>query len=70
LQPTTPSGVLIWMHAERSPFVGIVLAVVFVVVETVGLIAYAPVHAGKTAAAVGKPDSMQHFKRVKVRCRR
>ena len=55
------------MHAERSPFVGIVLALVFVAVETVGLLAYAS--APTAAAGVSKPE-LQHFKRVKVRCHR
>ena len=58
------------MHAERTPFIGIVLALVFVAVETVGLIAYAAAPAASTAASVSKPDSMKQFKRVKVRCRR
>jgi hypothetical protein len=58
------------MHAERTPFVGIVLALVFVAVETVGLVVYAPAPPADSVASVGKPDSMQHFKRVKVRCRR
>jgi hypothetical protein len=58
------------MHAERTPFVGIVLALVFVAVETVGLLAYTSAPATTPAAAVSKPDSLQHFKRVKVRCRR
>ena len=58
------------MHAERSPFVGIVLALVFVAAETIGLLAYASAPQPTPAASVSKPDSLQHFKRVKVRCRR
>lgn len=54
------------MHAERTPFAGIVLAVV----ETVGLLAYTPAPDATAAASVTKPDSLQHFKRVKARCRR
>ena len=58
------------MHAERTPFVGIVLALMFVAVETVALIAYAPAPDATTAASVSKASSLQHFKRVKVLCRR
>ena len=58
------------MHAERAPFIGIVLALAFVAVETVGLIAYAPAPVADSAASVGKPDPLHGFKRIKVRCRR
>jgi hypothetical protein len=59
------------MHAERAPFIGIVLALVFVAVETVGLIAYAPAPVASSAAASeGKPGPVQSFKRIKVRCRK
>ena len=40
LQPRGWGGVLIWMQAERAPFVGIALAVVVLVVETVFLLSY------------------------------
>jgi hypothetical protein len=58
------------MLAERAPFVGIVLALLFVAVETVGLIVYAPVPEASTAASVAKPDPTHGYKRIKVRCRR
>lgn len=57
------------MLAERAPFVGIVLALLFVAVETVGLVAIAqPTKA--SAASVSKPDPTHGYKRIKVRCRR
>lgn len=58
------------MLAERAPFVGIVLALLFVAAETVALIAYAPVPEQAAAASVGKPDPTHGYKRIKVRCRR
>ena len=57
------------MHAERAPFIGIVLALVFVAVETASLIAYAPAPvAGSEAGGVGKPDPAPSVKRT-TRCR-
>lgn len=41
LQPTSEDGVLIEMQAERSPFVGIVLAVAILCIETFALVSYA-----------------------------
>jgi hypothetical protein len=57
------------MLAERAPFVGIVLALLFVVVETVGLVAIAQ-PAKAPSAQVSKPDPMHGYQRIKVRCRR
>ncbi|HEY5951017.1 MAG TPA: hypothetical protein VIV40_36245 [Kofleriaceae bacterium] len=60
------------MQAERAPFVGIALAILFVAVETVGLIAYAAAPDPQTSASVGKAQTWDHgtYKRIKVRCRR
>jgi len=60
------------MQAERAPFVGIVLALVIVAVETVGLIAYARAPEPQASASVGKAQTGEQptFKRIKVRCRR
>ncbi len=57
------------MLAERAPFVGIVLALLFVAVETVGLVVIAQ-PAKASAASVPKPDPTHGYKPIKVRCRR
>ncbi len=57
------------MLAERAPFVGIVLALLCVAVETVGLVVIAR-PAKAPAASVSKPDPTHGFKRLVVRCRR
>ena len=62
------------MQAERAPFVGIVLALVIVAVETVGLIAYAraPEPKAQVSASVGNAQtwSEAQVRPIKVRCRR
>jgi hypothetical protein len=59
------------MQAERAPFVGIVLALLFVAVETVGLLAYARTSA-PPVASLGKAQtwSAPPVKLSKPRCRR
>jgi hypothetical protein len=70
LQPSTAGGVLIWMQAERAPFVGIVLAVLVVAVETLGLLAYAAPAPVKTKAAAAQTWQQPAQQRIKIRCRR
>ena len=59
------------MQAERAPFVGIVLALVFVAAETVGLLAYAHTSA-PPAHSVAKAQTSQApaVKLTKRGCRR
>ena len=59
------------MQAERAPFVGIVLALLFVAVETVGLLAYVRTSA-PPVASVGKEQtwSAPPVKLTKRGCRR
>ena len=60
------------MQAERAPFVGIVLALMIVAVETMGLIAYAGGPESEPSVSVGKAQtwSEAQVRPIKVRCRR
>ena len=60
------------MQAERAPFVGIVLALMIVAIETMGLIAYARAPEPQASASVGKAQtwSEAQVRPIKVRCRR
>jgi len=57
------------MQAERAPFVGIVLALLVVAVETLGLFAYASPEPA-SAAHVGKVQTSQSPTYKPIRCRR
>jgi len=60
------------MQAERAPFVGIVLALMIVAVETIGLIGYARAPEPQTSASVGNVQTWAdaQVRPIKVRCRR
>lgn len=57
MQRSSAGGVLVWMQAERAPYVGIVLALLILCVETIGLITYA-------SQPAEQPASAQHLHRV------
>ena len=60
------------MQAERAPFVGIVLALMIVAVETVSLIAYVRAPEPQASASVGNVQTWSdaQVRPIKVRCRR
>jgi hypothetical protein len=60
------------MQAERAPFVGIVLALLVVAVETLGLLAYVPLAPlpNKAKASAAQTWQQPAQRPLKIRCRR
>lgn len=57
MQRRSLGGVLVLMQAERAPYVGIVLALLILCVETIGFITYTP-------DAAAPPAPAHHWQRV------